>query len=329
MTSKNVPGRRIFLAGGAGVLGRRIIPLLVAAGHTVVATTRHEARTGPLRDLGATPARVDVLDAAAVAAAVHDSGADVVMHQLTDLAGGDLAANAALRRDGTRNLVDAALAAGVRRIVAQSICWTYVPGEGPARESEPLDLGAPEPRRTTVAGVAAMESAVAELPEWVVLRYGLLYGPDTWFEPRGLRAAEAWEGRLVAGADVTSFVHVDDAAAAALAALDWPVGHVNVCDDEPAAGVDWAPAFCRAVGAPAPSMSGAPANPVARGADNRHARRDLGWTPAYPSWRAGFAALAGDRDIPDTGHSRQFPGGRVGHSGGGHDESVPGRRKAR
>nr|WP_246649743.1 NAD(P)-dependent oxidoreductase [Nonomuraea coxensis] len=253
----------------------------------------------------------------------------MVMHQLTDLAHGDLAGNAALRRDGTRNLVDAALAAGVRRIVAQSICWTYVPGAGPAREGEPLDLGAPEPRRTTVAGVAALESAVAELPEWVVLRYGLLYGPGTWFEPGGARAAEAREGKLVASADVTSFVHVDDAAAAALAALGWPPGPVNVCDDEPAAGLDWAPAFCRAVGAPAPPVSGTPANPAARGADNGHARGDLGWTPAYPSWREGFAALAGDRDIPDTGYSRRFSDSRVGHSGGGHDESIHFRRKAR
>ncbi|MEV4287077.1 NAD(P)-dependent oxidoreductase [Nonomuraea bangladeshensis] len=329
MTSKNVSGLRIFLAGGAGVLGRRVIPLLVAAGHTVVATTRHAARTGPLRDLGATPALVDVLDAAALTEAVRESGAEVVMHQLTDLAGGDLAANAALRRDGTRNLVDAARAAGVRRIVAQSICWTYVPGAGPAREGELLDLGAPEPRRSTVAGVAALESAVAELPEWVVLRYGLLYGPGTWFEPRGLRAAEAREGKLVAGADVTSFVHVDDAAAAAVAALGWPAGHVNVCDDEPAAGLDWAPAFCRAVGAPAPPVSGAPANPAARGADNRHARRDLGWTPAYPSWREGFPALASDRDIPDTGYFGTISNGRVEHYRGGHDESIPVRGKAR
>ncbi|MEW9547015.1 NAD-dependent epimerase/dehydratase family protein [Nonomuraea sp. NPDC050783] len=310
MTSENASGLRVFLAGGAGVLGRRIIPLLVAAGHAVVATTRDERRFGLLRDLGATPVRADAYDAAALAAAVRGSGADVVMHQLTDLTGYDLAANARIRTEGTRNLVDAALAAGVRQIVAQSICWTYVPGEDPAGEAVPLDLDAPEPRRSTVAAVAALESAARELPEWVVLRYGMLYGPGTWFEPRGLRARQAREGALVANADVTSFVHVDDAAAAAVEALRWPSGPVNVCDDEPAPARDWLPAFCRAVGAPPPPVpSGVPGvpgtpggdtprDPAARGADNRHARRDLGWTPAYPSWRKGFEAVASD--IPDS-----------------------------
>src|SRR6185312_2457245 len=108
---------------------------------------------------------------------------DVVVHQLTDLAGGDSGANATLRIDGTRNLVAAARAAGVRRIVAQSVAWAYQPGETPAGESVPLDLEAPQPRQTTVYGIRALEFAVRELPEWVVLRYGVLYGPDTWFAP--------------------------------------------------------------------------------------------------------------------------------------------------
>ncbi|MFI7698201.1 NAD-dependent epimerase/dehydratase family protein [Nonomuraea sp. NPDC049480] len=282
----------VFLAGGTGVLGRRIVPLLVAAGHTVTATTRDEAKVAMLRDLGATAVRADVYDAAALAAAVRESGADVVMHQLTDLSAGDFAANARVRVAGTRNLVDAALAAGVRRIVAQSISWMYEPGDVPAVEEIPLDLHAPEPRRTGVEAVAALETAVRELPEWVVLRYGLFYGTGTWFEPRGARAEAARSGALVADADVTSFVHVDDAATAAVQALAWPSGPVNVCDDEPAPGRDWLPAFCRAVGAPAPPESGAPRSRVARGADNHYARKHLGWTPEYASWRAGFAALA-------------------------------------
>ncbi|WP_246148459.1 NAD-dependent epimerase/dehydratase family protein [Nonomuraea turkmeniaca] len=279
----------VFLAGGAGVLGRRIIPLLVARGHTVTATTRDEARAALLRDLGAAPVRVDVYDAAALRATVRESGADVVMHQLTDLSGGDFAANSRLRQIGTRNLVDAALAAGVRRIVAQSISWVYEPGDDPADEETPLDVHAAEARRPMVEAVAALESAVRELPEWVVLRYGMFYGPDTWFEPRGLRADQARSGALVANADVTAFVHVDDAAAAAVAALEWPSGPVNVCDDEPAPAHEWLPAFCRAVGAPAPPVDDAPRNAFARGADNRYARKQLGWTPEYPSWRDGFA----------------------------------------
>jgi len=249
---------RVLLAGSTGVVGRRLVPLLVAEGHHVVALTRRHERVPALRAAGAHPAVVDVRDAGALAATVRDAAPDVVLHQLTDLAAADLAANSELRVIGTRNLVDAALAAGARRIVAQSIAWAYAGGEEPADEGTPLDLDAPEPRAGTVRGIAALEAAVSEAPEWVALRYGMFYGPGTWFAPDGLRAADAHAGRLVADGEVTSFLHVDDAAAAAVAALGWPSGAVNVCDDEPAAARDWVPAFCAAVGAPPPPRSEAP-----------------------------------------------------------------------
>jgi nucleoside-diphosphate-sugar epimerase len=129
---------------------------------------------------------------------------------------------------------------------------------------------------------------VTEMPEWVVLRYGLLYGPDTWYAPDGLRADEARAGRLAADADVSSFVHADDAANAAVEALEWPSGIVNVCDDEPASGREWVPVFCAAVGAPPPEEGDGARAPWARGASNARARGDLGWTPQHPSWRQGF-----------------------------------------
>ena len=127
-----------------------------------------------------------------------------------------------------------------------------------------------------------------ELPEWVVLRYGTLYGPGTWFGPDGARAAEARSGELVAGRDVSSFVHADDAADAAVAALDWPSGEVNICDDEPAPGVSWVPAFAEECGGPAPPVDGEPPAPWARGATNQRARSELGWEPVHRSWRSGF-----------------------------------------
>ncbi|MFC6882495.1 NAD-dependent epimerase/dehydratase family protein [Actinomadura yumaensis] len=272
----------VFLAGATGVLGRRIVPRLLADGHRVTALVRDDAGAAAVEAAGATPARADAFDAGALARAVAGAAPDAVMHQLTDLARGDSSANAHMRRTGTRNLVDAAKAAGVRRVVAQSIAWVYEPGPGPADEATPLDLGAAPPRRTTVEGVAALETAVRELPEWVVLRYGLLYGPDTWYTPGGLMAAKAKAGELVAGGDVSSFVHVDDAADAAVRALGWPSGPVNVCDDEPLAAREWLPAFCRAVGAPPPPASDAPRDGAARGASNRYARERLGWTPAHP-----------------------------------------------
>lgn len=280
----------VLLAGATGVVGRRIVPLLVADGHRVTGLTRSPRRAAELRALGAQPVVVDVVEGAALTTAVRAAAPDVVMHQLTDLTGADLAANARLRVVGTRNLVDAARAAGVRRMVAQSVAFAYVDGPGPATEDTPLD--------SARAGVRELETAVAELPEWVVLRYGLFYGPGTWFAPDGRMADQARAGELVADESVISFVHVDDAAAAAVAALHWETGAVNVCDDQPARGQEWVPAFCAAVGAPAPTVAGTREG-GARGADNRRARR-LGWIPAYPSWHDGFAALT----TPLTGDGR-------------------------
>jgi nucleoside-diphosphate-sugar epimerase len=275
----------VLLAGATGVVGRRIVPLLLARGHRVTGLTRRPGRAAALRALGARPVVVDVVEGSSLTAAVRAVAPDVVMHQLTDLGDGDLAANARFRVVGTRNLVDAAHAAGVRRIVAQSIAFAYADGPGSASEDTPLDPAWP--------GVRELESTVAELAEWVVLRYGMFYGPDTWFAPDGRMADQARAGQLPADASVTSFVHVDDAATAAVEALAWPTGAVNVCDDEPAAGRDWVPAFCAAVGAPAPPRVTS-RQAGARGADNHRARR-LGWTPAHPSWRDGFPALVAAR----------------------------------
>jgi nucleoside-diphosphate-sugar epimerase len=270
---------RILIAGSTGVVGRRLAPLLTDSGHEVIGLARSGA---------AWP--VDVLDRDAVAAVVRDIRPDVVIHQLTSLSGGDLAANARLRRDGTRNLVDAALACGVRRIIAQSISWAYEPGAEPATEETPLDRGAPEPRHTSVSGVAALEDAVREAPEWVVLRYGTLYGPSTWYARDGAMAQRAAAGRLPASGDVGSFLQIDDAAAAAAAALDWPPGAVNICDDDPAPAAAWVPAFCAAVGVAVPPVTDG-RHGWARGASNHYARKQLGWTPRHPSWRDGFTAL--------------------------------------
>jgi nucleoside-diphosphate-sugar epimerase len=215
------------------------------------------------------------------------------VHQLTDLRDQNFGANSELRKTGTRHLVDAALAAGVRRVVAQSIAWAYQAGDVPAAESTPLDLAASGSRLATVQGVAALEAAVRAAPEWVLLRYGLLYGPGTWYARDGLMAERARRGELAADGDVSSFVHVDDAVGAGVAALEWPPGTVNVCDDLPAAGSEWVPAFGRAVGAPVTPVPAKEAerHRWARGASNAYARKDLSWTPAYPSWREGFATL--------------------------------------
>ena len=291
----------VLVAGSTGVLGRRIVPLLVGRGHRVTALTRRSDRVGMLLALGAYPVVTDALDPVSLAAAVKRAAPDVIMNQLTDLSAGSSAANAAVRALGTRNLVNAAQAAGVGRVISQSIAWAYAAGSGPAGEGTPLDLDAAQPRRTTVHAVAALEQVTQEAAEWVVLRYGMLYGPDTWYQPRGSKASDARAGHLIVNDDITSFVHVDDAAAAAVQALAWPSGPVNICDDEPAAGREWVPAFCQAVAAPVPAVNSPQARaPWARGADNRHARTQLAWSPRYPSWRQGFRAMASGSTIADV-----------------------------
>lgn len=276
---------KILLAGATGVVGRRLIPLLVQAGHEVAGTTRRSDRAGLLRDLGAAPVVVDMLDGPAVRDAVAAERPDAVIHQLTDLSAEDFDANSRLRIAGTRHLVDAAKAAGVETMVAQSIAWLYVPGGAAAVESDPLDSSLPP-----YAGVAALEDAVGEMPRGVVLRYGALYGPGTWYAPDGAIAERARAGTLRLAPSWTSFVHADDAASAALAALDWPAGAVNVVDDEPATTADWLPVYSAAIGAPHPGSAGKHAATTGRPVSNAKAL-DLGWKPQVTSWRTGFAQM--------------------------------------
>ncbi|WP_266291424.1 NAD(P)-dependent oxidoreductase [Kitasatospora sp. NBC_01287] len=285
---------RILLAGATGAIGRPLLPLLLAAGHQVIATSRSAEGVAALGARGAEAVRLDVFDRAAVERAVAEAAPDAIVHQLTALADFDLALNARIRREGTRNLVDAAHRAGVRRIVAQSISWAYQGGDTPATESTPLDDTTEEPRATTVDGLRALEQAAAELPEHVVLRYGTLYGPGTWYAPGGLMAQRLHRGEVPASAAVSSFLHVEDAARAALAALDWPSGTVNIVDDKPTRADVWVPVLAAALGAPAPTpVPGRAA--WERGADNALARTTRGWQPGRSSWRAAFAAAGPSR----------------------------------
>jgi nucleoside-diphosphate-sugar epimerase len=210
---------KVFLAGATGVIGRRLTLLLRRAGHDVVGTTRSPTKAAALRALGATPAVVDVYDAAKLKLAVFAAEPDIIVHQLTDLPQAlepntlqaALAANAKLRIEGTRNLVDAAVALGVRRIIAQSIAFAYSPGEGTLTEDHRID-----PAQT---GVIALEDKVTRTPgiDGVVLRYGRLYGSGTWTH-------------IANGA---APLHVDAAAHAALLALTRArPGIYNIAEDD-------------------------------------------------------------------------------------------------
>ncbi|OZB95283.1 NAD(P)-dependent oxidoreductase [Paenibacillus sp. XY044] len=278
----------IMIAGASGAVGRLLVPRLVQGGHTVKGTTHRPENKQIIESMGAKALIADVFDREATFAAVRESRPEVVIHQLTSLGSRAFSENSRIRVEGTRHLVDAAREAGVKRIIVQSIAWAYQPGDGPATENVPLDVESANPsRKRTVDAVAALENTAAEIPEHVILRYGLFYGPGTWYTSGGYMAEEALEGRLSGNDGFSSFVHVEDAALAACQALDWPSGAYNIVDDEPARGTEWLPGFAESVGATTPQTAAGEGQPWERGATNAKAR-GLGWKPLYPTWRTGF-----------------------------------------
>jgi 2-alkyl-3-oxoalkanoate reductase len=300
---------RVFLAGATGVIGSPLVPQLLKAGHDVTAMTRSVLRAAQLEALGADPVVCDVFDADRVRAAMAAAPPEVVIHQLTALPAridwGDpdvFDANNRIRTDGTRILVDAALATGASRVVAQSIAFAYAPtGDFVKAEDAALFIDAPSPVGAAVAAVVELEHRVTGTAgiEGVVLRYGMLYGAGTSHDRHGSTAADITAGRMPLFEDATgmySWLHVEDAASAAVAALERGApGIYNIVDDEPAPQPQWLPALAQALRADPPvaaeTLPG-PQDPVMwqRGALNAKAKRELGWRPRYASWRDGFAA---------------------------------------
>ena len=319
---------RVLVAGGGGVVGQHLIPILVGRGHAVVALTRHAEKVGRLQGLGAEPAVADALDRDAISSAVTRARPEAVIHELTALKGlrdfrnfdRTFGPTNRLRTEGTDNLLAAARAAGAARFVAQSYAgWPYAREGGLVKtEEDPLDPTPPRRARQSLAAIRHLEAAVLQSPELegLVLRYGSLYGPGTSVAPGGEQFEDLRRRRFPivgSGAGVWSFVHVGDAAmATALAVERGAPGLYNIVDDDPAPVAEWLPALARAIGAPRPRrvpawlgrlLGGEYVVTVmteARGASNAKAKRDLGWTPSQPSWRGGFAALvaAGATDQP-------------------------------
>jgi nucleoside-diphosphate-sugar epimerase len=307
---------KVFVAGASGAIGRPLVRRLLAAGHEVTGMTRREQGAEQIRAAGAAAAVCDVFDLDDLDSALRQAAPEVVVHELTALpprldykAKDDpLAATNRLRTEGTRNLLAAARAAGTRRMVAESVAFLYAPvGEWVKSEEAPLFMGAPGPFGDAVDALADLERQVTEAGdiEGLVLRYGWLYGPGTYFDRNGSQTEDALKRRAstVGKGDGTfSFIHVEDAAAATVAAVErGAAGIYNVVDDEPAPMRDWLPVFAAAVGAKRPRrvpvwlarlVAGSAAAATAtqlRGASNAKAKRELGWQPSYPSWRQGFA----------------------------------------
>ena len=306
---------RVFVAGAGGAIGRPLVPKLIAAGHEVTGLTRSESKAEAVRAAGARAVVADVFDAEALRAAVEQARAEVIVHELTalpdrlDFKQKDVyAPTNRLRTEGTRNLLDAARAAGARRFISQSIAFAYRnEGSHVKGEDDPLLDDAPGAFGSGVKALREMEALVlgADGVDGLVLRYGFFYGPGTHYGADGAMVADVHRRRLPIvgrGAGVFSFIHVDDAADATVAAVErGAAGVYNVTDDEPAAMSEWVPVLADAAGAKRPMrvpvwlaklVGGKQAATFAselRGASNEKAKRELGWQPAHPSWRSGFA----------------------------------------
>jgi len=309
---------RVFVAGAGGTLGRRLVPRLVERGHEVVGTTRSPDKRRDIEALGAEAVLMDGLDAASVGEAIGRAEPEIVVHELTALAGmGDVrnfdrefAATNELRTRGTDNLLTAAAAVGVRRFVAQSYAgWPNERTGGPVKtEDDPLDANPPRNQRRSFEAIRHVERAATSAPlEGLVLRYGGFYGPGTSIADGGAHAELLRQRKFPIvgdGGGVWSFVHIDDAAeATALAVERGAPGIYNVVDDEPARVADFLPYLAQCVGAPPPRRvpvwlarlvageAGVSVMTQVRGSSNAKAKCELGWELRHPSWREGFREL--------------------------------------
>ncbi len=304
---------KVMVAGATGALGRQLVPRLVARGHQVAGITRTSSKRDLLRELGAEPVVADALDPDQVARAVAEGEPEVIVHQLTALAGSidmrhldrDFALTNRLRTEGTDHLLAAGRAVGVSRFVAQSYTgWPFARTGGPVKsEDDPLDPTPPAALRDILAAIRHVEEAVtsADWTEGVVLRYGGFYGPGTSLAAGGEHMGQIQQRKFPVvgdGGGVWSFVHIEDAADATVVAIEHGGrGMYNVVDDDPAPVAEWLPAVAEAIGAKPPRhvprwigriVAGEAATVMmteVRGASNTKAKRELGWQPRHPSWR--------------------------------------------
>ena len=307
---------RVFIAGATGAIGKQLVPRLVAAGHAVHGMTRSESKKVMLDQLGAVPVVADALDRHQVEEAVGRASPDVIIHQLTAIPAKldlrhfdrDFALTNRLRTAGTDYLLSAGQAVGVRRFVAQSNgALPYARTGGPVKsEEDPLDLAPAREMRESFTAIRHLEEAVlsARWTEGIVLRYGGFYGPGTSIAPGSeqVELVRKHKFPLVGGGGgVWSFIHIADAAAATVEAVErGSRGIYNVVDDDPARVAEWLPALAQTLGAKKPvhvprfigrlfaGEAGVVMMTELRGASNAKAKGELRWHPAHPSWRPGF-----------------------------------------
>ncbi len=323
---------RIFVAGATGALGRQLVPRLVERGHEVTGMTRTPAKQALISELGARPVVADAFDAEQVASAVASAEPEVIVHELTEIS--DLGnmrnldkafkSTNRLRTEGTDHLLAAGRAVGVKRFVAQSFAaWVYErTGSWVKTEEDPVDPDPIGPIHETFEGIMYVENAVtgADWTTGIALRYGGFYGPGTSLWTGGEHLEPIRQRKFPIAGDgegVWSFIHIEDAADATVAAVErGDRGVYNITDDSPELVRDWLPGMAEVIGAPRPRRvpkwlarlaAGKPGVIMMtelRGASNAKAKRELDWNPRYPSWREGFAELPGAADTPAASNER-------------------------
>src|ERR687892_1498999 len=312
---------RVFVAGASGALGSRLVPQLIDAGHEVIGTHHSPTSAELVRTLGANPTMLDLLDAGAVRKAVLESEPEAIVHQATALANVKFGRNFdkmfartnALRTKGTDALLAAAREAGVRRFVAQSFAsYRYVREGGSIKtEDDPLDPTPPPNFSTTAGALTYLEQVVTDFGG-IALRYGAFYGAANDGLIKAVR--KRWYPIVGNGSGIVSWIHLEDAATATVLALDQDGPAIyNIVDDDPAPVREWLPVLAQALDAKPPRrlpiwlarLLGGEAAVVtgteARGASNAKAKRELGWTPRYPTWRKGFPATYSAIAVADGG----------------------------
>ena len=307
---------KVFVTGGTGAIGKFLLPLLVENKHEVVALTRSVTKAAELEDRGVTAVIADPLDKQGLTAMVRRAEPEVIIHQLTALSSvgnfkkfdQEFALTNRFRAEVTDTLLAAARTIGTRRFIAQSYCgWPYAKKGGPVKtEEDPLDPKPPEGFTKTLAAIRYLEDTVCKTTflEGVALRYGMFYGPGTAIGKGGVILKMTRQRRfpiIGGGGGYWSFIHLLDAARATVAAISRGApGIYNIVDDDPVKVAAWLPALAKAIGAKPPysiphwlgeltiGKGGVSIMTQIRGCSNAKAKRELKWTPVYPSWRIGF-----------------------------------------
>lgn len=277
---------KIFVTGATGLIGTKLTKRLLEEGHDVADFTTFENGKNKLESANVKAYIGDILKYDTIEAAIADFQPEIIINQITDLKNVDMAANTKVRVEGSKNLIDAAQKYNVKKVIAQSIGFMYKAGEGLATEETPLDLDSSGDRKVTVDGVIGLEEETSRMDEYVVLRFGWLYGPGTWYGKDGMIYNQFVDGKVTLSDGVTSFIHLDDAVETSIQALNFDNGIYNVADDEPVKGSDFAEWYKQQLNVD-PEINIQPAQPFERGITNDKFKVQGGQL-IYSTWKDGM-----------------------------------------